>query len=247
MLPSTRSRDEHSGVRHMKRNSSLVTTARLGMPPDFYPPAGLVLKSGEQQQQQPQPLIVQGSRTAVLVGGSPGPPPPGRTTVVPGGGSSPGGSGKLAYSAVSSAAPPLLSPPGVDIDRVAAMLTSDKENSTVPLSQVAALQGRQLGRSLAGVLSGAAANLRSRLAGIADAGGRSGGPRGSPSPPLNKREDLEPVRVREVSIHRQDLMIPLTVPGAELTTARDYGYPIRIEKKPQGPREGAFQKKQEYL
>ena len=39
MLP-TRSRDEHSGVRHMKRNSSLVTTARLGMPPDFYPPAG---------------------------------------------------------------------------------------------------------------------------------------------------------------------------------------------------------------
>jgi hypothetical protein len=24
----------------MKRNSSLVTTARLGMPPDFYPPAG---------------------------------------------------------------------------------------------------------------------------------------------------------------------------------------------------------------
>ena len=61
--------------------------------------------------------------------------------------------------------------------------------STVPLSQVAALQGRQLGRSLAGVLSGAAANLRSRLAGIADAGVRSG-PRGSPSPPLNKKEDL---------------------------------------------------------
>ncbi len=63
----------------------------------------------------------------------------------------------------------------------------------MPLSQVAALQGRQLGRSLAGVLSGAAANLRSRLAGIAadtgGAGGRISGPRGSPSPPLNKRED----------------------------------------------------------
>ena len=60
----------------------------------------------------------------------------------------------------------------------------------MPLSQVAALQGRQLGRSLAGVLSGAAANLRSRLAGIAaDTGGRSTGPGGSPSPPLNKRED----------------------------------------------------------
>ena len=63
----------------------------------------------------------------------------------------------------------------------------------VPLSQVAALQGRQLGRSLAGVLSGAAANLRSRLAGIAaetaGPGGRISGPRGSPSPPLNKREE----------------------------------------------------------
>jgi hypothetical protein len=60
--------------------------------------------------------------------------------------------------------------------------------AVVPLSQVAALQGRQLGRSLAGVLSGAAANLRSRLAGIADTSGRSG-PRGSPSPPLSKKED----------------------------------------------------------
>ena len=84
---------------------------------------GLVLKGGEPQQHLvssgPPPLIVQGSRTAVMVGGSsPGPPPPTRTTV-PGG--SPG-SGKLAYP--SAAAP--LSPPGVDIDRVAAMLTSDK-------------------------------------------------------------------------------------------------------------------------
>jgi hypothetical protein len=72
------------------------------------------------------------------------------------------------------------------------VINFSENSSTVPLSQVAALQGRQLGRSLAGVLSGAAANLRSRLAGIADGGSGRGasGPRGSPSPPLNKKEDL---------------------------------------------------------
>ena len=65
-------------------------------------------------------------------------------------------------------------------------------SAPVPLSQVAATQGRQLGRSLAGVLSGAAANLKSRLVGMASDGRGGGGAqvRASPSPPLRSEEQV---------------------------------------------------------
>jgi len=56
------------------------------------------------------------------------------------------------------------------------------------LAQMAALQGRTFGRSLAGVLSGAAANLKSRLVGIQ--GISDTRVRASPSPPLRGEEQV---------------------------------------------------------
>jgi hypothetical protein len=81
----------------MKRNSSLVTMARLGLAAgqhDFIPQPGLFLK-GDGSRSGPS-IIVQGSRTAVHVGGG-GP-----------------------VSAPTARAG--TTPPGVDIDRVAVLI-----------------------------------------------------------------------------------------------------------------------------
>eukprot|EP00092_Neocalanus_flemingeri_P025315 GFUD01027450.1.p1 GENE.GFUD01027450.1~~GFUD01027450.1.p1 ORF type:complete len:1384 (+),score=386.42 GFUD01027450.1:293-4153(+) len=146
-------------------------------------------------------------------------------------------------------------PPGVDLDKVAASITEQTQMSlNTPVSQP-----RQFGRSLAGVLSGAAQNIKSRIAGIANNPGGSSSPlvRSSPSPP-DSRGKLREVPIRVENSHgsnhsvvepseRSPQVIPLTVPGAEIQQ-REYGYPIRLDKRPLGPRETPnFQKKQEYL
>jgi len=211
-------------ARHMKRNSSLVTMARTGVP-DF---SGLVIKPGnlsgpvvQHSHASQPPLIVQGSRTTVQLGGGMSPPSPGSM-----------GGGHQA-------------PPGVDIDRVAAAMQTTSSHShdrdTAPLSQVAAHQGRQLGRSLAGVLSGAAANLKSKIVGGIHVGGGGGGRitgGASPSPPRRKEETDSLGSFESRSI---------TAPGN--LNSQDLGYPVRLKSRPQGPRETppSFVKKQEYL
>lgn len=145
-------------------------------------------------------------------------------------------------------------PPGVDLDKVAASITEQNQMSnSLPVSQP-----RQFGRSLAGVISGAAQNIKSKIAGIANnPGGSSPLVRSSPSPPDTRGKMREvPIRVENSygSNHsvaepsdRSPQVIPLTVPGAEIQQ-REYGYPIRLDKRPLGPRETPnFQKKQEYL
>lgn len=145
-------------------------------------------------------------------------------------------------------------PPGVDLDKVAASISEQNQMSnSLPVSQP-----RQFGRSLAGVLSGAAQNIKSKIAGIANnPGGSSPLVRSSPSPPDTRGKMREvPIRVENSygSNHsvaepsdRSPQVIPLTVPGAEIQQ-REYGYPIRLDKRPLGPRETPnFQKKQEYL
>jgi len=146
-------------------------------------------------------------------------------------------------------------PPGVDLDKVAASIT--EQNSS--LSNVPVSQPRQFGRSLAGVISGAAQNIKSRIAGMANNPNTSTPlVRSSPSPPDSRGKMREvPIRMESNtygSSHsvaepsdRSPQVIPLTVPGAEIQQ-REYGYPIRLDKRPLGPRETPnFQKKQEYL
>jgi len=209
----------------MKRNSSLVTTARLSLGaghPDFLiPNQGLHLRGDK-------------SIKTVLGGGTPGMVVQGpRTAVMMGAGST---------------------PPGIDLDKVAASINEQNLlSSNMPVSQP-----RQFGRSLAGVLSGAAQNIKSRIAGIASNPGSSSPlVRSSPSPPDTRGKMREvPIRIENSfgSNHsvvepseRSPQVIPLTVPGAEIQQ-REYGYPIRLDKRPLGPRETPnFQKKQEYL
>ena len=120
-------------------------------------------------------------------------------------------------------------PPGVDLDKVAASMSDQSQmNHSTPVSQP-----RQFGRSLAGVLSGAAQNIKSRIAGIANnPGGSSPLVRSSPSPPDSRVKMWDiPIRVENShgSSHsvseasdRSPQVIPLTVPGAEIQQ-REYG------------------------
>jgi len=222
---SLRHRDEHREVRHMKRNSSLVTTARLSLGaghPDFIIPSqGLHLRGDK-----PVKTVMGGSTPGMVVQGP-------RTAVMMGAGST---------------------PPGVDLDKVAASITEQNSNlNNIPVSQP-----RQFGRSIAGVISGAAQNIKSRIAGMTNNPNTSSPlVRSSPSPPDTRAKMREvPIRVENSygSSHsvaepsdRSPQVIPLTVPGAEIQQ-REYGYPIRLDKRPLGPRETPnFQKKQEYL
>lgn len=134
-------------------------------------------------------------------------------------------------------------PPGtIDLDRVAASIA----NTTVSGGEVGGGGGvgggsrLQFGRSfssVAGVLTGAAQNIKSKIAGMTTTSS-SGGP---PSPGTRGV-----TQVREVTTEAPQA-IPTTVPGADIQN-RDYGYPLRLDKRPQGPRETPnFQKKQEYL
>jgi len=144
-------------------------------------------------------------------------------------------------------------PPGVDLDKVAASITEQNQTpNSIPVSQT-----RQFGRSVAGLISGAAQNLKSRIVGIANNPSSSPLVRSSPSPPDSRGKVREvPIRVENSygSTHsvvepseRSPQVIPLTVPGAEIQQ-REYGYPMRLDKRPLGPRETPnFQKKQEYL
>ena len=120
-------------------------------------------------------------------------------------------------------------PPGVDLDKVAASITEQTQMSqNTPVSQP-----RQFGRSLAGVLSGAAQNIKSRIVGIANnPGSNSPLVRSSPSPP-DSRGKMRDVPIRIENSHgsnqsvaepsdRSPQVIPLTVPGAEIQQ-REYG------------------------
>jgi len=221
---SLRHRDEHRDVRHMKRNSSLVTTARLSLGaghPDFIiPPQGLHLRGDKQVK-----TVVGGTAPGIVVQGP-------RTAVMMGAGST---------------------PPGIDLDKVAASISEQNQTpNSIPVSQT-----RQFGRSVAGLISGAAQNLKSRIVGIANNPSSSPLVRSSPSPPDSRGKVREvPIRVENSygSTHsivepseRSPQVIPLTVPGAEIQQ-REYGYPMRLDKRPLGPRETPnFQKKQEYL
>ena len=105
---------------------------------------------------------------------------------------------------------------GIDLDRVAADLARDSSS----LSQAGGQPGgpRQIGRSIAGVLSSTAQNIKSKFANM----GAVTAPlvaRSSPSP-----RDMTRVKVREVPIRVEQSgggasvsphVIPLTVPGAE--------------------------------
>lgn len=142
-------------------------------------------------------------------------------------------------------------PPGtIDLDRVAASISSTSVAGTVEQTHNnPRLQfGRSTLSSMAGVLSGAAQNIKSKIAGITTGSLTVGSP--SPSPPDRGRREV-PINIlvdgESEPQERPPQAIPLTVPGAEIQH-RDYGYPIRLEKRPQGPRETPnFQKKQEYL
>ena len=108
--------------------------------------------------------------------------------------------------------------PGVDMDMVAASM-SEMSRDQVTMSQPGP---KQLGKSLAGVLSGAAQNIKSKFVNIGVTGPLVA--RSSPSPPdtaktAGKAVRQVPIRVEssggsgvgEKSPHS----IPLTVPGAE--------------------------------
>jgi len=138
--------------------------------------------------------------------------------------------------------------PGVDLDRVAASMSEqsrDMSASVSSLPQPGAAGAKQLGRSIAGVITGIKSKLVNSVTGPLVT-------RSSPSPP----DTSKAAKIREVPIRveqsggmqsagageKSPHVIPLTVPGAE------YGYPHRLEKRPLGPRETPnFQKKQEYL
>ena len=61
--------------------------------------------------------------------------------------------------------PSATNPPGVDLDKVAASISEQNQTSAAPVT-VPVSQTRQFGRSLAGVLSGAAQNIKSKIAGM---------------------------------------------------------------------------------
>lgn len=115
-------------------------------------------------------------------------------------------------------------------------------------------------RSLAGVLSGAAANLKSKLSNFNSSSGDLSHSRSSP-PSSTQTDGFGRMGEQPSS------SIPLTVPGASknsigreiailgtpgsvsLLLCRLSVYPHRLEKKPMGPRDPPkhFQRKQEYL
>jgi len=247
-------KDEHAQARHMKRNSSLVTTSRCGVP-DYHAlssSAGLLPGKCEAGKavmgREMTGQIVEGPRTAVMVGGG-------------------------------------NSPPGVDIDHVAASMTNDKDGNSSP----SAPPSKNFSRSFTGPLQNIAANIKSRFAGIGDTGGvtrttqgfpggdrcvssaprttpPSGGSMGRTLPPRTtppgvsrapNSQTATPSRATPSPPSRHDgggvgerspALIPLSVPGADMHQ-REYGYPVRLDKRPLGPREtpGTFHKKQEYL
>ena len=125
---------------------------------------------------------------------------------------------------------------GIDLDRVAADLSA-RDSSSLSLSAAGGQPGgpRQLGRSIAGVLSSTAQNIKSKLFTNMGGGGVTVAPlaaRSSPSPPGGVKVREVPIRVEQsgsgasVSPHVLPLksgggasvsphVIPLTVPGAE--------------------------------
>merc|ERR1719219_2880390 len=124
------------------------------------------------------------------------------------------------------------SAPGVDLDRIEFMSEVNREPGQTSSSQQQPT--RHLGRSIAGAFSGVAHNIKNKFVNLGS----------SPSPPDSRAKMREvPIRVEASGTgDRSPHVIPLTVPGAE------YGYPNRIDVRPQGPRETPnFTKKQEYL
>ena len=122
------------------------------------------------------------------------------------------------------------SAPGVDLDRVAASMSAASDAVSLAGSSSGGPQSgpgtRQL-RSLAGAITGAAANFKSKLASAVTGAGV--GARSSPSPPDPARTKVREVPIRlegggpppvfngEKSPH----VIPLTVPGAEYGGSKD--------------------------
>ena len=123
---------------------------------------------------------------------------------------------------------------GIDLDRVAADLSA-RDSSSLSSSGGQPGGPRQLGRSIAGVLSSTAQNIKSKLFTNMGGGGVTVAPlaaRSSPSPPGGVKVREVPIRVEQsgggasVSPHVLPLksgggasvsphVIPLTVPGAE--------------------------------
>lgn len=116
------------------------------------------------------------------------------------------------------------SAPGVDLDRVAASMSQTSDSVSLAGSSSGPGPGsgaRQL-RSLAGAITGAAANFKSKLASAVTGASVA---RSSPSPPDPARTKVR--EVREVPIRleggappvfngeKSPHVIPLTVPGAE--------------------------------
>jgi len=164
-------------------------------------------------------------------------------------------------------------PPGVDLDRVAASISSGSlaslaapgsSSGATPTSGTSSgppppPSSRQFGGRIAVAISGAAQNLKSRISNI----GATPAPRGESSPPDNRTRG----QVREVPIRMEggdqsstvnrdssggggvnrttteERIIPTNAPHAE-----HFGFPIRLDKRPLGPRDTPqFAKKQEYL
>ena len=109
--------------------------------------------------------------------------------------------------------------PGVDLDRVAASMSQTSDSVSLAGSSSGPGSGARQLRSLAGAITGAAANFKSKLASAVTGAGVA---RSSPSPPDPARTKVREVPIRleggpppvfngEKSPH----VIPLTVPGAE--------------------------------
>ena len=117
------------------------------------------------------------------------------------------------------------SAPGVDLDRVAASMSQASDSVSLAGSSSGPGSGARQLRSLAGAITGAAANFKSKLASAVTGAGVA---RSSPSPPDPARSKVREVREVPIRLEGGDQgpppvfngeksphVIPLTVPGAE--------------------------------
>ena len=121
------------------------------------------------------------------------------------------------------------SAPGVDLDRVAASMSQTSDSVSLAGSSSGPGTGARQLRSLAGAITGAAANFKSKLASAVTGASVA---RSSPSPPDPARTKVR--EVREVPIRleggappvfngeKSPHVIPLTVPGAEYGGFKDF-------------------------
>ena len=142
------------------------------------------------------------------------------------GGGAPGSVVQGARTAVmvgGGAAPDFV--PGVDLDRVAASMSQTSDSVSLAGSSSGPGSGARQLRSLAGAITGAAANFKSKLASAVTGAGAA---RSSPSPPDPARTKGREVREVPIRLEGGDQgappvfngeksphVIPLTVPGAE--------------------------------